>query len=237
MIETIDFSHYFGPDGFLVSPRSSRMARFLGKTVAAASVRELETEELTPLRCIRRLGRVVCSGRLFVCRRRDDTISWRCARCAGAGRIKGWRGTPWDLGSSTEHPSDAERYMFTVTEQEYIELSRMILMSVDCEAIIAGAVLTDIGIHLRAALKEFDDLADHVAAEAAYVNNPRRQRVLDSFSDKIDTFLRIAEEVRLYDRDGGASGAAPAERGAGAKAARPARPKLRLIHGGLSDGD
>jgi len=186
-----DMTHFEGiPSGPSHEP-ARRMAQFFGTIVSAASVSSADELIESALFCRRRPGRVQCPGHLQI--RRDEVsnvISWHCSRCDDQGEISNWEGTSWNFSRWVPDRSDNQKlYELVVTEDELRELKRSLVLSPGCECLLYGAVIAHGGIVIRATLEEFEELEEHIAADANHEEKRRRQRILDRIYERIETLF------------------------------------------------
>lgn len=99
---TTDMRHYLDEDGLLAEMPAPALdlALHCGAIVAWVSSHLAVPLPETNVRCRTRTraeGR--CVGDLYAGIAADDAIEWFCVVCHEAGRISGWRQTPWDRAS------------------------------------------------------------------------------------------------------------------------------------------
>jgi len=186
-----DMTHFEGiPSGPSHEP-ARRIAQFFGAIVSTASVSPADVLVDAALFCRRRPGRIQCPGHLQILRDRvSNAISWHCSRCDDQGEISNWEGTSWNFSRWVPDRSDNQKlHELVVTEDELRELKRSLVLSPDCECLLYGAVIAHGGIVIRATLEEFEELEEHIAADANHEKKRHRQRILDRIYERIETLF------------------------------------------------
>jgi len=183
-----DMTHFEGIPPGASHESARRIAQFFGSIVSAASVSPADELIEAALFCRRRPGRMPCPGHLQI--RRDSVsgvISWHCSRCDDQGEISNWEGTSWNFSQWVPDRSANEKlHELVVTEDELRELRRSLVLSPECESLLYGATIAHGGIVIRATLEEFEELEEHIAADANHEEKRRRQRILDRVYERIE---------------------------------------------------
>ena len=186
-----DMTHFEGISSAPSHEPARRMAQFFGAIVSAASVSPADELIEAALFCQRRPGRIRCPGHLQIRRNRvTNVISWHCSRCDDQGEISNWEGTSWNFSRWAPDRSDNQKlHELVLTEDELRELKRSLVLSPECECLLYGAIIAHGGIVIRATLEEFEELEEHVAADANHEEKKRRQRLLDRIYERIETLF------------------------------------------------
>lgn len=99
-----DLTHFLDEKG-AIGPKAGqarRMAEFLTRVVAAASVVEGDDDApMPPCKCLK------CKGMVVAIVGSDDAIEWWCPQCGREGHISHWRGSFWDLSQQSRQPEGA----------------------------------------------------------------------------------------------------------------------------------
>ena len=186
-----DMTHFEGiPLGPSHEP-ARRMAQFFGAIVSVASVAPADELIEAALFCRRRPGRIQCPGHLQIYRDNVSAIiTWHCSRCNDQGEISNWEGTSWNFGRWAPDRSDNQKlHELVLTEDELRELKRSLVLSPECECLLYGAIIAHGGIVIRATLEEFEELEEHIAADANHEEKRRRQRILDRIYERIEALF------------------------------------------------
>jgi len=186
-----DMTHFEGiPFGPSHEP-ARRMAQFFGAIVSVASVAPADELIEAALFCRRRPGRIQCPGHLQIYRDNVSAIiTWHCSRCNDQGEISNWEGTSWNFGRWSPDRSDNQKlHELVLTEDELRELRRSLVLSPECECLLYGAIIAHGGIVIRATLEEFEELEEHIAADANHEEKRRRQRILDRIYERIEALF------------------------------------------------
>lgn len=185
--------HFLDEQGLpVVGGPAGRFAAYLGSIVAAASQHPEEVPVPTGLPCRRRPGRRPCPGPVWVLRRRDGIIEWRCEVCADDGLIHGWEDTPWDFTALRPSPRPTGGLLAVeLSASEYAVLRRpAVSFSREEQAVVHRAVLVGAWtVRLQATEEEWDAFADAVAAEANHARQRRTRALLESVLDKVKAAL------------------------------------------------
>src|SRR5438132_8839642 len=103
--------HFLDDTGALIESRPGRIAAYFAEIVQIATPRMVGAWSLSEVRCRRRPGHKLCTGRIGV--RLTDTsltVEWECPECGDAGIVSDWEDTRWDLrprGRQLTHPRSA----------------------------------------------------------------------------------------------------------------------------------
>ncbi|MBE0448970.1 MAG: hypothetical protein IBX64_12925 [Actinobacteria bacterium] len=192
-------THFLDEDGYPVhSGPAGRIGEFFGKIVAAASLHPQGIAVPSALRCRRRPGRKPCRGNLLIARRDDGVIEWQCPLCGDDGFIHSWEGTYWDRGKYAIPDLVSEDIIeFTVTEDEFKELMKPMILSPESEAILYSAILIE-EVELCAPFDAFEEFMGEVAFEANHTDNRRREVILTQICERIETLLSFHDIVRDF---------------------------------------
>ena len=186
-----DMTHFEGiPSGPSHEP-ARKMARFFGAIVSVASVSPPDKLIEAALFCRRHPGRIQCPGHLQIRRGLvSNVISWHCSRCDDQGEISNWEGTSWNFSRWVPDRSDDQKlHELIVTEDELRELKRSLVLSPECECLLYSAIIAHGGIVIRATLEEFEELEEHIAADANHEEKRCRQRILDRIYERIEALF------------------------------------------------
>ena len=118
----------------------------------------------------------------------DGSIEWVCPVCQDQGIVYNWKGGPHDLSEFREQENQPS-FEVVLTEQEYDEVKKCLVMDPEGDRIIYGATYTSEGIVLRASGEDLDDFAGYLAFEVNHEENGRRQRVLGRVLDRVEAVL------------------------------------------------
>jgi hypothetical protein len=165
-----------------------RMAEYMGEVISAASSSPPGRWKQSAIRCRRRPKHRRCLGRIQVRDASDDSIEWICPVCQDHGVIYNWKGSPYDLSKFREQ-GEQPNFEVILTEQEYDELKKCLVMDPEGDRIIYGATYTSKGIILRASGENLDDFAGYLAFEVNHEENRGRQRVLERVLDRVEAVL------------------------------------------------
>ena len=80
-------------------------------------------------------------------------------------------------------------FEIVLTEQEYDELRKCLVMDPESERIVYGASYTQQGIILRANGEDLEEFAGYLAFDANHEESAKRQRILDRVIDRVEFVL------------------------------------------------
>jgi len=166
----------------------AKMPEYVGEIVSAASSSPPEHWKHSAVRCRRRPKRRKCPGHLSVREASDGSIEWVCPMCQDQGVIHNWKGSPHDLSKFREQRNQPALEI-TLTDEEYDELKRCLVMDPEGDRIIYGAIYTSEGIVLRASGEDLDNFAGYLAFEVNHEENRKRQRILERVLDRVEAAL------------------------------------------------
>jgi hypothetical protein len=164
------------------------MAEYLGEVISAGSASPPGHWKQSAVRCRKRPKRRKCLGRIQVRETSDGSIEWVCPVCQDQGIVHNWKGSPHDLSKFREQ-GDQPSFEVVLTEQEYDEVKKCLVMDPEGDRIICSATYTSEGIVLRASGEGLDDFAGYLAFEVNHEENRRRQRVLGRVLDRVEAVL------------------------------------------------
>lgn len=118
----------------------------------------------------------------------DGSIEWVCPVCRDQGIVYNWKGGPHDLSEFREQENQPS-FEVVLTEQEYDEVKKCLVIDPEGDRIIYGATYISEGIVLRASGEDLDDFAGYLAFEVNHEENGRRQRVLERVLDRVEAVL------------------------------------------------
>lgn len=165
-----------------------KMAEYLGEVISAASSSSPGHWKQSAVRCRKRPKHRKCLGRIRLRETSDGSIEWVCPVCQDQGIVYNWKGSPHDLSKFREQ-GDQPGFEVVLTEQEYDEVKKCLVMDPEGDRIIYGATYTSEGIVLRASGEDLDDFAGYLAFEANHEENRMRQRVLDRVLGRVEAVL------------------------------------------------
>lgn len=171
------------------TPRPARrMAEHLLSIVRAATAAEPARRWVSAIPCWRRPGNHPCSGTIAVTRREVPAdIEWACTACSDDGVISGWEHSAFDLRADTREPqgSSEDRVVLRLRAEVAATLRTLTLIDTATERLVFTATVGDGHVELRGTDDDFDELADHVAAEANHTVDRRRRKRLDTAFDAL----------------------------------------------------
>jgi hypothetical protein len=80
-------------------------------------------------------------------------------------------------------------FEIVLTEQEYDELRKCLVMSPEGDKVIYGATYTEEGIVLRATGEDLEDFAGYLEFNINHEEDRKRQRILDQVLDRVEAVL------------------------------------------------
>ena len=165
-----------------------RMAEYVGEVVSSASASPAGHWKQSAIRCGKRPKRRKCLGRIRVRETSDGSMERVCSVCQDRGIVYDWKGSHHDLSKFREQWKQPS-FEVILTEQEYDELRKCLVMDPEGDRIIYGATYTSEGIVLRASGEYLDDFAGYLAFDVNHEENRRRQRGLDRVLDRVEAVL------------------------------------------------
>jgi hypothetical protein len=164
-----------------------KMGEFIGDVVCAATVSPKGKSKHSAIRCRRRPRHKACPGRIIVCEQDNGDIEWACSSCDFKGVIRGWQGDWSDL-SDFRDPGEPPFFELVVTEKQYYELKKTLVMDLECDDIIYRASYSKQGIVLRACGVDMKSLATFLAFKIRESGNFNR-RILREVNTGIQVLL------------------------------------------------
>jgi len=164
---------------------AKRLANRLGRIVSAATAGDVGEPWTTAIRCERRPSRRPCAGFLEVLRAEPDAaIRWRCNVCDDEGVITEWERSPFDLRQQSLRCASGQHGV-TIDIEAAAALQGIAVLDVETARVVFRARSTTHGVVLTGSINEFEDLAEHVAAEANHERNRSRRRILEAAYDRV----------------------------------------------------
>ncbi|HEY3373713.1 MAG TPA: hypothetical protein VGK02_01440 [Candidatus Aquicultor sp.] len=193
-----NITHYIDEDGYPVrSGPAGRAGGFFGKIVAAASLNPPGTIVPSALNCRRRPGHKPCRGHLLIARQDDGVIEWQCPLCKDEGSIHSWKDAYWDKGRySISNLAPEDVVELRVFESELKELTKILVLSSESEAILYGATFIEEDVELCAPFDSFEEFVGEIAFEANHTDNRSREVNLSRICDRIQILLTFYDMVR-----------------------------------------
>jgi hypothetical protein len=108
--------------------------------------------------------------------------------CQDQGIIRNWKGSPHDLSKFREQ-GNQPGLEITLTDEEYDEVKKCLVMDPEGDRIIYGATCTSERIVLRASGEDLDNFAGYLAFEVNHEENRRRRRILERVLDRVEAAL------------------------------------------------
>lgn len=171
-------------------PAAARRAELVRAIVEAATSRRAEGAWCSAVRCIARVGRKACSGRLHVAQRERARVEWSCATCGESGVITGFEGTDLDLSSYV--PVNKTLRLWGFDEEERSVLLAATTNIPPLRAVVARASPAvereDIMI-LQATVDELDEVYTLVEHLTDATRSRRRIELLDGLRASLCTSM------------------------------------------------
>jgi hypothetical protein len=118
----------------------------------------------------------------------DGYIEWACPSCGDNGVISHWQGSPYDLSEVRDLPNQPG-FEIMLTEEEYDELRKCLVMSPEGDKLIYGATYTEEGIVLRTTRKDLEDFAGYLEFNINHEEDRKRQQILHQVLDRVEAVL------------------------------------------------
>ena len=162
------------------APEEARRAELVRQIVEAATSRRAEGSWCSAIRCIARVGRKACSGRILVARTEAGRVDWSCAACGDRGEITGFEGTEIDLSSHVPREKKLRVWGFDDEERSallagttHIPSLRAVVSRASPAAEIKGLLI------LQATIDELDEVYTLVEHLTDMTRSRRKIELLD----------------------------------------------------------
>ncbi len=169
---------------------AERRARFTEQVVEAATARSTQDSWCSAVRCIARVGRKMCRGRVQVARPELQRVAWLCLVCGESGVATGFERTEFEMSPYVTRAKKLRLWGFD-------EESRDVLLAATMDrpflrAIIARASpavdVPDLLI-LQATVDELDEVYTLVEHLTDATGSRRRIELLDSLRFGLSTSM------------------------------------------------
>ena len=174
----------------LEGPKRTRRVELVREIVEAATSRRAAGSWCTAVRCLARIGRKACSGRLHVGQLEAGRVDWSCAVCGERGVITGFDGTDLDLSSYV--PGQKKLRLWGFDDEERAVLLAATTHIPSLRAVIAraspAADMPGILI-LQATVAELDEVYTLVEHLTDATRSRRRIELLDGLRASLCTSM------------------------------------------------
>ena len=171
-------------------PVAARRADLVRAIVEAATSRRAAGAWCSAVRCIARVGRKACSGRLHVGQLEAGRVEWSCAACGENGVITGFEGTDLDLSSYVPVHKTLRLWGFDEEERSVLLAATTNIPSL--RAVVARAspaVEREDILILQATVDELDEVYTLVEHLTDATRSRRRIELLDGLRASLCTSM------------------------------------------------
>lgn len=172
------------------APEAARRALFAREIVEAATSRGVVAPWCSAVRCIARLGRRGCGGRVHVGIAGAGRIEWECRRCGEQGVLTGFEGT--DLDMSAHVPARKKLRLWGFDDEERAVLFAATALIPSLRAVISRAsphIEIEGLLILQATVDELDRIYTLVEELTVMTRSRRRIELLDGLRRSLCTAI------------------------------------------------
>jgi hypothetical protein len=138
---------------------ASRFYKFIEEVISSATAGQKGQWNHSAVSCPKKPGHHKCPGHILVWEMSDDDIEWKCPACGIQGTIRGWQGS-WANLSDLRLPDKQPGFEILLSEREYRDLKKRLVMEPGVDNIIYRATWSKEGILLRVIFTEMQGFAD-----------------------------------------------------------------------------
>lgn len=169
---------------------AARRSAFTREVVEAATSRSAESAWCSAVRCIGRVGRRACGGRIRVEPPKASGLEWSCTTCGENGIVTGFEGTALDM--SRYVPSEKKLRVWGIDEEERSVLLEATTVNPSLRAVVSRASphMEVAGLLLvQATVDELDNIYTLVEELTDATRSRRRIEVLDGMRASLCTAM------------------------------------------------
>jgi hypothetical protein len=169
---------------------AARRAGFTREVVEAATSRRTESSWCSAVRCIGRVGRKTCGGRIRVGRPEASRVEWSCDQCGEHGIVTGFEGTELDM--SPYAPSRKKLRVWGIDDEERAVLLEATTCLPSLRAVVSRAspaAEVEGLLILQATVDELDEVYTLVEHLTDATRSRRRILLLDGMRASLCTAI------------------------------------------------
>ena len=170
--------------------KGTRRVELVREIVEAATSRRAAGSWCSAVRCLARVGRKACSGRLHVAELESGRIEWSCAACGERGVITGFEGSDLDLSSYVPGKKKLRLWGFDDEERSVLLAATTHIPSLRAVIARASPAANMPGILiLQATVDELDEVYTLVEHLTDATRSRRRIELLDGLRASLCTSM------------------------------------------------